>query len=159
MPGNRGKREAPTIVLLLLLTLSIVGIDQYTKHLALRYLEAGATFPIIPDFFHLTLLYNTGIAFGLFRAHPTLLVALISVSLAFLVYLKYRLKQAHILVRVGLALIVGGAIGNWVDRLRYGAVVDFLDFRVWPIFNVADSAITIGVCLYIILLWTGRVNR
>jgi len=56
------------------------------------------------------------------------------------------------MARFGIALILGGAIGNWIDRIRFGAVIDFLDFRVWPIFNVADSAITAGVFLYLILI-------
>jgi len=55
------------------------------------------------------------------------------------------------LARVGLALILGGAIGNWIDRIQFGAVIDFLDFRIWPVFNVADSAITVGVCLYLLV--------
>jgi len=64
-----------------------------------------------------------------------------------------RLSEKEKVARFGLALILGGAFGNWIDRVRFGAVVDFLDFRVWPVFNVADSAITVGVAVYLILLF------
>ncbi len=75
---------------------------------------------------------------------------LISISLAVLLGLGIRMKSTPALQRWALALILGGAAGNWIDRVRYGAVVDFLDFRIWPVFNVADSAITIGVGLYLL---------
>lgn len=95
---------------------------------------------------------NTGIAFGLFRGQATLLFTLITASLAVLFVVAQRMKGQPAAARVALALILGGAVGNWIDRLRFGAVVDFFDFRVWPVFNVADSAITVGVGMYLLLL-------
>lgn len=134
-------------------------LDQGTKLLALTHLPLDATVPVIPSVFHLTLVYNRGIAFGLFQHHETLLLVLISLSLLVLLVVGFRIaRQANlesspseIISRYGLALILGGAIGNWIDRVRYKAVIDFLDFRIWPVFNLADSAITIGVVLYLFL--------
>ncbi len=79
-------------------------------------------------------------------------MVLISASLLFLLFWGFRAKDLPVAQRVGLALILGGAIGNWIDRIRFGAVIDFLDFRIWPVFNLADSAITIGVSIYLLLL-------
>lgn len=96
---------------------------------------------------------NTGVAFGLFRGHESLLFLLITVSLIVLIlwgcFVKHEDKRVHMVI----ALILGGAIGNWIDRVRFGAVIDFFDFRVWPVFNIADSAISIGVFLYLLFLF------
>ncbi len=137
----------------------VIFLDQGTKFLALAYLSADATVPILPNVFHLTLVQNRGIAFGFFYHHETLLFVLITISLLVLIILGFRISSAgsvksapgELFSRYGLALILGGAIGNWIDRIRYRAVIDFLDFRIWPVFNVADSAITLGVFLYFFL--------
>lgn len=161
MPGNRREETTSGVVSFLTLVFSVVLLDQLSKFLALSQLSAGESVPLIPSFFHLTLVRNTGIAFGFFREHETLLFALITLSLVFLFFLGFRICRKEprrgevaspFLERVALALILGGAIGNWIDRLRFKAVIDFLDFRVWPVFNFADSAITIGVSLYLIIL-------
>jgi signal peptidase II len=112
----------------------------------------------------LTLVKNTGIAFGFFHGHEKLLFVLITLSLVILIAIAHRMAMAHsqpaaenlagppFLAHWGLALILGGAFGNWIDRIRFKAVIDFIDLRVWPVFNLADTAITIGVILYLILL-------
>lgn len=109
----------------------------------------GESIPVLPDIFHFTLVYNTGIAFGLFSAHRNLLILLISLSIIVLMVLSSAMAGARLLPRLGFALILGGAIGNWIDRIRFQAVIDFLDFRIWPVFNLADSAITVGVVFYL----------
>ena len=119
---------------------------------------------MFPDFFHLTLVYNRGIAFGLFDGYEKLLLATITVSIAILVVIGHRLwkRQAGpflTLNRAAIALIFAGAAGNWLDRLRYGAVIDFLDFRIWPVFNVADSAISIGVGIYLLYLFRSSASK
>ena len=131
---------------------SVVLLDQLTKFLALTFLASQDTFPVIPGALYFSLVHNTGIAFGLLREHESILLALITLSLLFLSFWGARLKNSIPAVRWGFALILGGAIGNWIDRLRFGAVIDFIDLRVWPVFNVADSAITIGVGIYLIFL-------
>ena len=130
----------------------VVLLDQLTKFLALRLLHETGGIPVIPHIFHLTLVHNTGIAFGFFRQHPSILLILISMSLLLLFFWGCWKTNFSSPQRFALALILGGAVGNWVDRLRFGAVIDFLDFRVWPVFNIADSAITLGVAIFAVLL-------
>jgi signal peptidase II len=126
--------------------------DQASKELALRFLDERGSLALVPDIFHLTLVRNTGIAFGFFREHSALLFGLISLSLVVLFLWGLGLREAPRSARLGTALILGGAVGNWIDRMRFGAVIDFLDFRVWPVFNVADTAISAGVILYLWVL-------
>ena len=127
--------------------------DQITKNLILVKMTAQESIPVVQGIFHLTYVQNTGIAFSLFQNTNTLFIvisfAIIGVLLAFLSHLKenQRLEQ------VCLGLVLGGALGNLIDRVFLGFVVDFLDFRIWPVFNAADSAITIGVLGLLILLW------
>jgi signal peptidase II len=85
--------------------------------------------------------------------HSSLLFAVITVSLVFLFIFANRSHGASLPERWALSLIVGGAVGNWIDRIRFGAVIDFLDLHVWPVFNLADSAITVGVCIYLVNLF------
>ena len=134
----------------------ILVLDQITKALALARLPPGVPFGVIDGFFALTLVMNPGLAFGFLSSTPTAwrwIVALLSVAaLAILGAVGVRLlPEGGWASRVALGLIFGGAIGNLIDRARFGAVVDFLDFYWrgyhWPAFNVADSAISVGVTL------------
>ncbi len=134
---------------------SVVLIDQFSKFLALQYLSPQSSLSLIPHVLDLTLVRNSGVAFGLFSNYAPALFTVITISLVFLFLIANRSHgtAAHgtsTADRWALSLILGGAIGNWIDRLRFDAVIDFLDFRVWPVFNIADTAITIGVCLYFI---------
>ena len=129
---------------------TVLLLDQFTKFLALHRL-GHSSIPVIPQFFHLTLVHNTGIAFGIFRQHPQILLVLITLSLIFLFIWGWRKNDLPPTQRIALALILGGAVGNWIDRVRFGAVIDFLDFRVWPVFNVADSAITLGISIFALI--------
>lgn len=137
----------------------LVALDQASKWLALERLAPYEAVPLLPGF-NLTLMFNTGAAFsflsnagGWQRWGLSLLALVLSVALTF--WLR-RLSRAEVLSAVGLALIIGGAIGNLWDRLVYGYVVDFIDLYVadwhWPAFNIADSAITVGAAL---LVWEG----
>ncbi len=130
----------------------VILLDQASKAFALRVLSIHQSVPVIQGLFHLTLVHNTGIAFGFFREHPGLLLVLITLSLLLLGIWAVRMENPSSGGRLAFALILGGAVGNWIDRLRFGSVIDFLDFRVWPVFNIADSAITIGVVSYLFLL-------
>ncbi len=127
--------------------LAVVAADQCTKYLAILFLSNVATVPVIAPFFHLTLVYNTGVAFGLFEGRGIWVTAGTLVLLAFLFrgFLRdSREPSAPRWPLVCMGLILGGAVGNLIDRIRLGAVIDFLDFRVWPVFNLADSCITVG---------------
>ncbi len=142
---------------------SLIGVvailDQLTKYLVRINFSLHDSLEIIPGFFHLTFIRNTGAAFGIFAGQPALWrqvffisVVLIALVAIFIMYRKFGRESR--LYCVGLGLIAGGALGNLIDRIRFGSVVDFLDFFVgsyhWPAFNVADSAITIGVGILII---------
>lgn len=131
----------------------IVLADQLSKYVVLRTLLEGESIPIIKNFFHLTLVYNTGVAFGLFAGHLNLLLIFISLSILFLIFFSFSLAGENLSRQLCFALILGGAIGNWIDRIVFHAVIDFLDFRVWPVFNLADTAISLGVTFYLILLF------
>ncbi len=135
---------------------SVVFIDQLSKFFALQYLSPQTSVPLIPQILDLTLVRNPGVAFGLFSSYAPALFAVITVSLVFLFLIANRSRGTSIVDRWALSLILGGAIGNWIDRLRFKAVIDFIDFRVWPVFNIADTAITIGVCLYFIRVLTAK---
>jgi len=134
---------------------SVVLIDQLSKFLALHYLSSERSVTLIPRVLDLTLVRNSGVAFGLFSGCAPVLFTVITVSLIFLFLIANRThgtaaQGTSNVERWALSLILGGAIGNWIDRLRFKAVIDFIDFRIWPVFNLADTAITIGVCLYFI---------
>lgn len=117
------------------------------------------SFVLVPNIFHLTFVQNTGVAFGLFREHPEWLVWLIAISLVALIILSSRMAFETKLTEAAFVLILGGAAGNWTDRMRYGYVIDFLDFRIWPVFNFADTCITVGVGLYLIHLFLGGASQ
>ena len=139
-------------MLLWLILVLILVLDQATKYLASINLLEGETIPVINGIFHITLVHNRGAAFGLFQAYSGVFVVLSIIVASLILYLNYRWVNKGALVTCVLALIVGGAIGNLIDRLRLGYVVDFLDFRVWPVFNIADSAISIGTIILIIYI-------
>jgi signal peptidase II len=145
----------------LFLTILVVGVilDQTTKLLVVRTLPLGEQTPVIKGFFNLALIYNRGAAFGLFaNLSPgfawIFFIITTSLVLGVVAFLWWRLPDAQILAAVGFTLIFTGAVGNLIDRVRLGEVIDFLDFYVgrfhWPAFNVADSLVCLGAGF---LLW------
>ncbi|MCL6635212.1 MAG: signal peptidase II [Peptococcaceae bacterium] len=125
-------------------------VDQASKAAVQMLMYHGESIPVVPPVFYLTFIMNPGAAFGLL-AYQTNLFVTVTVLLVAGVLLGYKkIPPGRPLLRNGLGLVVGGALGNLADRLRYGLVVDFLDFRVWPVFNLADTAIVTGACL---LVW------
>ncbi|MDW8145065.1 MAG: signal peptidase II [Roseiflexaceae bacterium] len=143
----------------------ILAFDQATKAWALKTLGTveGTTRPLIGDWLSLTLIHNTGIAFGMFDIGFShfFTVTLIIISLGAMYFYRCHLPGPNFLSQACLGLIVGGAIGNIIDRVRFGYVIDFVHVHWFPgIFNVADSAITIGVtALALFLLLTGDGDR
>jgi len=130
-----------------IITLSILFLDQSTKLIALNKLSLHQSVPLIEGALHLTLVHNRGAAFGIFKNQLPLFI-FVSASAVIMAILTLRSHSRKLGVyTVSLSLILAGAAGNLIDRLRLGYVVDFLDLRVWPVFNVADSAITIGAVL------------
>jgi len=144
---------------LLIIAGAIVIADQITKAVVLSKMALYQSITVIPGFFSLTHIHNPGGAFGFLAQQDASIrigiFILASTVAIFFIFLFYRqIPKTHPVLSVGLALIFGGAIGNLIDRLRFGKVVDFLDFYVgslhWPAFNVADSGITIGVGIFLV---------
>ena len=146
--------------------LTIVIVDQISKFAVMKNLRIHESVTVISGFFNLVHLRNRGMAFG-FLNRPDisfgfyLLVAASFVAIVFLLIWFMRLKDGDTLTVLALSFIMGGAVGNLIDRLRFREVVDFLDFYVgnyhWPAFNVADSAITVGVIpMNLLRMFEGR---
>lgn len=142
-----------------LIALGVIFLDRAAKLAIIQTLRLGQGIPVIPGFFDVVFVLNPGAAFGFLatlsdqvRNPLFILVSILAVILILFYHTRYL--RSHRLVSVALGLILGGAIGNLIDRLRYGMVVDFLDVHVgpyhWPAFNVADSAISVGVGLMIL---------
>ncbi len=127
------------------IVLAILAVDRLSKIWALNSLMPIGEIRLLP-FFHLTYVENTGAAWGMFAGRSTFLIVVSVVLLGGLLYFRKRWLAENDWCRYGTALVVGGAIGNLYDRIVYGFVVDFFDFLVWPVFNVADSCITVGAC-------------
>lgn len=140
------------MIILWLTAIIIFLLDRFTKYLVKTNMEPGQTIPVIQDFFHLTYIENSGAAFGILKNRTWPLILVTIVILVFLIYLAYTMARNNKWLLVSLGLIIGGALGNLLDRIQTGLVVDFFDFRgIWRfIFNVADVGVVVGV---IILAW------
>ncbi len=138
----------------LLVALCVVLLDQATKEWVRGAFSLHESVPVIPGFFHLTYIRNTGAAWGMFSGQNVALSVLALVMLAALVVFRRKILPPGRVHRVVLGLLCGGIAGNLFDRLRLDYVVDFLDFFVrgshFPAFNVADSAICVGVGIYVL---------
>ena len=145
------------------LSASVVGLDQFSKYLAETHLSLQDPQPVLPGL-NLTLMYNTGAAFSFLSQaggwQRWLFTGLAIIASAALVLWLKRLPSAQRAIAIALAAILGGALGNVIDRIRLGHVIDFIDVYYrgwhWPAFNVADSAITLGVAVLIIDAVFGR---
>ena len=152
----------------LLFTLSaliVVLLDQVSKWFMVAHLEPHQAHSVIPGFFNLVLVRNKGMAFGILgqsRSHLAayLLMGATLAAIVVIVVFFWRARKDQKWLTVGLALILGGAVGNLADRIRLGFVIDFLDFSVkgyhWPAFNLADSAVTIGALWLLLNLVLGK---
>lgn len=131
-------------------------IDQLVKYLVVSTMHLGQSLPVIKGIFHITYVLNPGAAFGMLEHQRWffILVALAAVLLGAAFYKK--LQQESFLMRSGAGLLLGGAVGNLADRIQSGLVVDFLDFRIWPVFNIADVAICAGAGILIFDIWQRR---
>jgi signal peptidase II len=155
---------------LLIFCFGILLLDQWTKYVVVQKLTLYHRIEIIQGFFNLTHVRNTGGAFGIFGGERGglgsvlfIIVSLIAIGCVF--FLLVKIKENEEMLALPFSLILGGAIGNLIDRLQYGEVVDFLDFYLstyhWPAFNVADSAICIGIGLLALelLIWDKKKKR
>ncbi len=132
-------------------------LDRASKILVLKQLSTGQTQPVIPGVFHLTRVNNPGAAFGILKNSILFLQCVSWISVIALgIYLFRGFRRGYRSTDLGWALIVGGAAGNLYDRVHFGYVIDFLDFRVWPVFNLADSFISVGVFLILAGLFQSK---
>ena len=129
--------------------LAVLALDQATKALVRAFMERGEAWPD-DSFVRLHYVTNTGAAFGILQNQTGFLIVTTVVGLA-AIYLYYRYPPFdHIVAPIAIGMMLGGAAGNLLDRLRMGEVTDFIDFRFWPSFNVADSSITVGITALLI---------
>ena len=166
--GASSKHALPSmgVRLFVLIVGIVVVLDQITKLLVLAGMPLYHSIPVIPGFFNLTHIHNPGGAFGFMAAgHPglrnLLFIGVSSLAMAMLIYFYRNTPNTHPYLAAALAMIFGGAMGNLIDRLRFGEVVDFLDVYIgayhWPAFNVADSAISIGIGIFILHVVLGKM--
>lgn len=144
----------------LFIVILIIVIDQISKYFARIYLKPVKTIPVIDNFFHLTYVENRGAAFGILQNQLWFFIV-ITIMVGFaLIYMMISMPEKNKHIKLILAMILGGAIGNFIDRIRLGYVVDFLDFKIWSyIFNVADSFIVIGAILLGGIMLLGKENQ
>ncbi len=132
----------------------IVVIDQISKYLVSSLMQAGDSIALIESFLHITFVRNPGAAFGMLPYQTIFFVIITVFVVIFIIYYYRSLNSGHRMLRFALAMLLGGALGNLIDRLRSGYVIDFIDFKIWPpVFNLADSAIVIGIGLFLIAFW------
>jgi len=139
-------------VVFFLIALLVVAADQLSKTWIRSNLAIGQSLPET-GFFRLTHIYNTGAAFGLFhgQSFSLTIVALVGIVILLLYVLIFYRRFPFLVNRLGksaLGLVLGGTIGNLIDRLRFGYVTDFIDVGIWPAFNIADSAVVVGVIIF-----------
>jgi signal peptidase II len=134
----------------------VVGIilDQVTKALAVAYLKAIETFPLIEGVLHLTYAENTGMAFGMLKEHRWVFMVTSTILILAMGFYLYAMKSENRLYDVAIAMVVSGGIGNMIDRIGLGYVVDFIDFRLinFAVFNGADSFVCVGAGLLMLAL-------
>ena len=147
------QRSLADIVICLVTVVSVVLVDRLTKIFFSSVLQLGESLLVIKTYVRFTLVHNTGIAFGLFRDNGFVFLIVPLIAVILLGYNLYYYHKVGVLDRLyvlGFSLILGGAIGNLTDRIMLGHVIDFIDLRVWPVFNIADSAITVGACIVLL---------
>ena len=141
------------------LFIGITLFDQIVKRIVSLNMKAGETIPIIQNAFHITYILNPGAAFGILENERVFFIIAGVLVLALGVYLLPKLKKQEKLIRFGSIFLLAGAVGNLIDRIRNGLVIDFIDFRVWPVFNIADIAICSGTFFIIYSVIKSKEDR
>ena len=143
------------------MTAAVIGIlvfalDRISKIWIDGSMSLYESIPVVNNVFHITYVRNPGGAFGLLASRPGFFILANVVIIALLIYIYREMKPISRLMAAAVGLLIGGAFGNLYDRILYGTVIDFLDFRIWPVFNVADIGIVVGAgLLAVFLLWEG----
>lgn len=145
---------------MILISIICLFIDQLSKSLLEKFYDLGQSTLIIPSFFHITYVRNEGAAWSLFSGNQIFLIIVSLFALTFFYYYFIKEKQIDTFKCFSYGLLFGGIIGNLIDRLFKGYVIDFLDFTIFnyhfPVFNIADTCIVVGVLCIIFLLWKGN---
>lgn len=144
---------------LFVLPLAVVILDQFSKYIVVENMALRESIPIIEEVFHLTYILNPGAAFGMFAHNRLFFIAIAVIVIGIIIWARREILASPWEVKAGCGLFLGGAIGNLIDRARQGLVIDFFDFRIWPVFNIADIAICIGVGLIIWNLLKTELKR
>ncbi len=140
-------------MILLIIFLLVLLADQYSKLVVQQDMIVGQSIPVIHKIFHFTYVQNTGGVFGILRGRTNFFIVVSIVVILFIIYFMLKEEKKDTFIKVVFSVVLGGAISNLIDRMRLGYVVDFIDFRVWPVFNIADSAISVGMVLLLIRLF------
>jgi len=130
----------------------VLLLDQVTKYVVNKLISASGSVEIIPNIFFLTNIKNSGAAFGLFQNGTNILIVISIVAVLLIIFLKIKLNLDSIAYNISLGFVLGGALGNLVDRYLIGEVTDFFNFVYWPVFNIADSFIVIGFGVIILII-------
>ena len=158
LPAKAGKEK--TLKRCLAAVTAVFLVDRALKALIVARYAEGDGFPVLPGIFHITRVNNTGAAFGLMKGLTPILIAISLVCVIFLATSLWRASDHRNVSGVramAFSLVMAGALGNLVDRVFYGYVIDFLDFRVWPVFNLADISICVGAGLIVLgFFWEGK---
>jgi signal peptidase II len=158
LPGYSRSMAIGKVVKLLMVSGTLIVLDQLSKMVILRTMPLYETIPVIPGFFNITHIHNPGGAFGFMASQGPevrsfLFLAMSTLAAVVILFFYLRTPAAYSWLSTALLMIFGGAIGNMIDRYRFGEVVDFLDFYAggyhWPAFNVADSAISVGMAILV----------
>ena len=144
---------------LFVLPLAVVILDQFSKYIVVENMALGESIPIIEEVFHLSYILNPGAAFGMFAHNRLFFIAIAVIVIGIIIWARREILASPWEVKAGCGLFLGGAIGNLIDRARQGLVIDFFDFRIWPVFNIADIAICFGVGLIIWNLLKTELKR
>ncbi len=139
----------------------IITVDQISKWAIVNYMELYESVPIIEGWLHITSCRNKGAAFSILQNQRLFFIILTLIVVTILIYFIYKIYREHKYVAFTLSLILGGAIGNLIDRIRIGEVIDFIDVQIinFAIFNIADSAVVVGTTLLIIYMFFAKENN
>lgn len=141
-------------LILIAVIVGVIGLDQLTKWLAIVYLQGEASFPLWKNVLHFTYVENTGMAFGMLKDHRWVFMLFSTIAIVGLLVYLFRFRPESRWMQVSMAMIIGGGIGNMIDRIFLGYVVDFIDFTLinFAVFNVADSFVCVGAGIMIVCL-------
>lgn len=129
----------------MIIIVGTVLLDQIVKIMVRSHMALGESIPIVENIFHLTYIENSGAAFGMFQGKIVFFIVFTLIMVGMLIYFYWQQNNRNTLFAYSLGLIIGGALGNLIDRMTRSVVTDMFDFRIWPVFNIADMAVVIGL--------------